>query len=343
MFKRLLLPLIVLCLFSINVSARNSDNPFAKNDTLTVGTDVAWSINKKAVIATKTADGGKGTFYHLKFNNKQLQLLMTSDAKGASPKDFKQLEIKEITIDGEQSSLFKWCLNNQERHKRFLQQGLKVKKNICVIDGNAGTFEMQLNKSTLASLQKGSIITFMLKPFRTPLELSYELSDFNDMVAALNAKAVPVAVKPAATAVAAKPKKMCRAAPPTQYKNIKSIEYDCANANAKKDAEKRISASVNKEKEKEKKLAAEKEKQRKLAEDKKKADAAAALEQEQLMQAEAAALAASQAKQAQIDSEITQKMLKVCEKYWNKGEHRCYCEKYIDHAPSSIQASSTCK
>jgi hypothetical protein len=58
---------------------------------------------------------------------------------------------------------------------------------------------------------------------------------------------------------------------------------------------------------------------------------------------EAAAIAASEIKQAQLSDEITQKMLKVCDKYWSKGEHRCYCQKYIEHAPASIQASSTCK
>ena len=100
---------------------------------------------------------------------------------------------------------------------------------------------------------------------------------------------------------------------------------------------------VNQEKERQRKLAAEKEKQRKLAEEQKQKALAAKLKEEERLQAEAAAIAASQAKQAQIDSEITQKMVGVCEKYWNKGEHRCYCQKYIDHAPAIIQASSTCE
>ena len=104
-----------------------------------------------------------------------------------------------------------------------------------------------------------------------------------------------------------------------------------------------MSKSVAAEKEKQRKLAAEKEKQRKLAEEKQQQELAAKLKQEELLQVEAAALAASQAKQAELGGEITQKMLKVCEKYWNKGEHRCYCQKYIEHAPKSIQASSTCE
>ena len=112
---------------------------------------------------------------------------------------------------------------------------------------------------------------------------------------------------------------------------------------AKLDAETWVTKLVNKEKEKEKKLAAEKEKQHKLAEEKKQKELAEKLKQDELIQVEAAAIAASQAKQAEIGGEITAKMLKVCEKYWNKGEHRCYCEKYIEHAPKSVQDSSTCQ
>ena len=67
------------------------------------------------------------------------------------------------------------------------------------------------------------------------------------------------------------------------------------------------------------------------------------MKQEELLRAEAAAIAASQAKQAKIGGEITMKMVRVCKKYWDKGEHRCYCQKYIEHAPKSIQESSTCE
>ena len=346
MFKRFYV--FVLFFLSFNVFAV-SDNPFAKSDVLTVGKDVAWTIDKKAMLATKTAKN-EGTYYHLRFDNKQLRLSITSDAAGARPKSFNQLEVKDFSIDGEQSSLFKWCLANQERHKRFLQQGLQVKKGICAIDGTAGSFIIKLNKDTLVALQKGTRLAIMLKPFRTPLELNYDISDFDDMYLALNAKPAPVAAPVAAAVpvvkappVAVKPKKKCWAGAPPQYKNIKSVGYDCDDASSKMKAETQVAKLVDQEKEKQRKLAAEKEKQRKLAEEQKKKELAAKLKEEERLQAEAAAIAASQAKQAQIDSEITQKMLGVCEKYWNKGEHRCYCQKYIEHAPASIQASSTCK
>ncbi len=342
MFKQLSASLFLLCFLGFNVSAAN--NPFAKKDVLNVGKEVSWKINKEAVLAEKTIGDDKGTFYHLTFDNKQIKLSISKDAAGASPKKFNQLEVKGVKVDGKQNPLFKWCLNNQERHNRFLQQGLNVKKDICVIDGDAGTFIMRLNKDTLLSLQNGRRLSIMLKPFRTPLVLNYDISDFKDMYLALNARPAPVVVAPVVKKTAAvKPARKCWAGAPPKYSTIKSVEYDCDDAMAKLDAENWISKLVNKEKEKENKLAAEKEKKQKLAEEKKQKELAAKLKQEELLQAEAAALAASQAKQAKINGEITAKMLKVCKKHWSQGKHRCYCQKYIEHAPASIQASSTCK
>ncbi|MFV2003648.1 MAG: hypothetical protein ACC650_00515 [Gammaproteobacteria bacterium] len=348
MSNRIFTSLFLLCIFSFNVSAKN-DNPFAKTESLDIGKDISWKADPKAKLATKTISGSKGTYYHLKFNNKQLELLVTSDAGGQKPKKFNQLEIKDVKIDGKRSSLFSWCLKNQERHSRFLQQGLKVKKDICVTDGNTGSFVMNLNKQTLTSLQKGEQLLIMLKPFRTPLELHYDLSDFQVMYTALNANTAPVAkvavpVKAATSSRATvSAKKTCSVNPPAKYKSIKSVKYVCTDAAAKQNAESKVNNLVSQEKAKEKKAAAEKEKQKKLAEEKKQQEIAAQLEQEKLLKVEAAAIAASEAKQAAIGGEIAQKMLKVCEKYWNKGEHRCYCQKYIEYAPSEIQANSSCK
>jgi len=342
MFNRFFVSFFILCLFSFNVSAVRGDNPFAKNESLNIGKDISWNINKKSLLATKTASDKKGGYYHLRFDNRQLELTISSDATGEVPKTFNQLEIKNVTIDGKQNSVFKWCLNNQDRHNRFLQQGLSVKNDVCTVNGSTGSFTMRLNKDTLKSLREGSRLSIMLKPFRTPLDLNYDISDFKDMSIALNAKPAPAAV--AATKIpAAKPVKKCWAGPPARYKNIKSVEYNCEDAAAKKDAEAWVINLVSQEKAKEQKLAAERERQHKLAEERKQKVLAEKAKQEELIAAETAAIAASQVKQAEIGSEITEKMLNVCKKYWDKGEHRCYCQKYIEYAPSSIQASSTCK
>jgi hypothetical protein len=214
------------------------------------------------------------------------------------------------------------------------------------VDGAAGAFKMLLNKETMQSLMSSNRLAIVLKPFRTPLEIKYDTSDFKDMVTAMNAKPQPAPVAAASATKkegkTAAPAKKCWAGPPAEYKSIKPVEYDCNNAAAKKDAEAWVLKLVNKEKEKQKKLAAERERKRKLAEEKRKKEEAAKLALEKQKAAEAAAIAASQAKQAEISNEITAKMVKVCEKFWSKGENRCYCQKYIDHAPPEIQANSAC-
>jgi hypothetical protein len=346
MLNRVFFSFSVLCLLCFNVSAKNSNNPFEKNEALNIGKEFSWKIDKNAVLATKSAGDEKGNYYHLQFDNKHLKLIISSDAKGVVAKKFSQLEIKDVKIDGKQSLLFKWCLNNQQRHDRFLQQDLAVKKNVCSIDGDAGSFTMSLNKDTLLSLQNAKRLSIALSPFRTPIDLNYDISDFKELILALNAKAEPVAVVVPPKQAAKKTNKKCRAEPPAKYSNIKSVDYGCGDEIAKKEAEDQLIKLVKQEQAKEQKLAAiavERVQQRKLAEEAKRKALAVKLEQEEKLQIEAAAIAASEIKQVQLGDEITQKMLKVCEKYWSKGEHRCYCQKYIEHAPKSIQASSSCE
>jgi len=351
MFNRFLTALFILCLFSLNVSAKNSDDPFAKYQMLDVGTDVHWDIDKTAVLATKSVSDDRGAYYHLRFNNKQLELIVSSDAKGLSPKKFSNLEIKTFKIDGKQAPLFAWCLNNQQRHNRFLQQGLSVKKNICEIKGDAGRFVVRLNRDTLVALQKGRQLTIVIKPFRTPIELRYDISDFEEMALALNARSKSVA-KPAlaasavgvsAQAVATSGAEKCWAKPPEKYKTIKAIEYSCVDSTAKLDAERGINNQVNQKIANDKALAAQRsadiEKQRKQAEEIARQEQAAKLKQVELD----AAVAASAAKQAEIGDDISNKMVAMCDKYWKKGEHRCYCQKYIEYAPDDIQKNSSCE
>jgi len=339
MLNRFLTVLFISCLLSQNVSAKSSDDPFAKHQMLDVGIDVHWDIDKTAMLATKSASDNRGVFYHLRFNNKQLELMVSSDAKGLSPKSFSNLEIKTFKIDGKQSPLFAWCLNNQQRHNRFLQQGLSVKRNICEIKGETGRFVINLNRDTLIALQKGRQLAVVIKPFRTPIELSYDISDFEEMTLALNARSKSSAT--AATPAAATPgAKKCWAKPPEKYKTIKAIEYSCIDATAKLDAETGINKQVDQKVADERAMAAQRsaeiEKQRKQAEE--------IARQEQVAQAELdAAIAASAAKQAEIGDDISNKMVVMCDKYWKKGEHRCYCQKYIEYAPDDIQKNSSCE
>ncbi|MCK5664269.1 MAG: hypothetical protein KAI17_12330, partial [Thiotrichaceae bacterium] len=265
MCNRFLTALLILCLFSLNVSAKNSDDPFAKNQKLEVGKDVRWDIDKTAVLATKSVSDDRGAYYHLRFNNKQLELIVSSDANGLSPKNFSNLEVKSFEIDGKQAPLFLWCLNNQNRHSRFLQQGLSVKKNICEIKGEAGRFVINLNRDTLVSLQKGHQLSVVIKPYRTPVEINYDISDFEEMTSALNTKSKPVATPGIATIpgagvsakVMATPDMKCWAKPPEQYKTINAIKYSCADTAAKLDAEMGINNQVNQKKADDRALAAQ--------------------------------------------------------------------------------------
>lgn len=354
MFNRWSAALIVLYLFSFNASAVGGDNPFAKSESLSTVRNAVWNIDKEAGQASKSI-ADNGSYYHLQFDNKQLKLVITSDSAGVKPKAFSQFEIKNVEIDGEQAPLFKWCLSNQERHSRFLQQGLTVKKGVCTIDANAGTFIMRLNSATLKSLQNGSRLLISLQPFRTTLDLKYDISDFADMYTALNAKPEPVLAKaPVVPMVAnvpavavSKPVKLCKAQAPAKYKRIKAVEYKCVDIVAKTKAEAAVDKLVaqekeklQKEKEQQLKLAVEKDKQRLLAEAKKQKELAAKTERERRVQLEAAAVIE---KQAALGQEISAKMISMCNKFWIKGEHRCYCEKYIEHAPSGIESDPSCK
>lgn len=318
----------------------SANNPFAKSESFDIGTDVHWSIDKENHVSSKSK-GSSGHYYHLYFDNKQLDLVLTEDAAGKQIKQYDQLDIKDVKIDGKRSVLFQWCLDNQESQDRYLQQGLAVKNNICVSDGSKGSFVMRLDGGTLESLKNGRELQIVLKPYRTPLVLRYELADFKQMYTELNTKIVPAAVAAPAPAKAEPvAKSMCFSKPPAKYKSIKPVEYDCADISAKKAADQKVDTLVKIQKDIE-------AKQRKHAEEKRQKELAAAeaarKQQEEKMRLEAAAIAASQANQEKIGSEITEKMVSMCEKYWNKGEHRCYCQKYIDHAPAEIQANSTCQ
>ena len=369
MFTLLYRLLIVFSLLSCNAAvAAGYDNPFAKNDRINIGKDISWKIDQQAVLATKSTSDDKGVYYHLGYDNKQITLALSDDAKGLKLKQLSQLEVINVKVDGKQAAIFKWCLNNQERHKRFLQQGLSVKNNVCVINDDGSSFIMRLNKDTLQMLQQAKRLSIMIKPFRTPLELNYDISDFADMTLALNTRiektiiAVPENKKPEKEVENRQVEnRKCWAGPPAEYKNIKSVEYDCLDEASRKDAEawvtklvvaekakrqaSRQSAQVAKKKAAEKKraVALEKERKRKLAETNKKKRLAEKALQNTALQAETAAIAASQANQLKINDNITQKMVNVCKKYWDKGEHRCYCQKYIEHAPSNIRANSSCK
>ena len=64
--------------------AMNIDDPFGKVESVAIGKDIAWDIDKDAGEASKTVEH-KGTYYHLQFDNRQIIVQMSSDAAGNQP------------------------------------------------------------------------------------------------------------------------------------------------------------------------------------------------------------------------------------------------------------------
>ena len=144
------------------------------------------------------------------------------------------------------------------------------------------------------------------------------------------------------------PTPKCKLDPPKGYPEIGSIEYAChdieemINAQAVIDAkttrifeQRRQAEAATRKREQAQRSREKSEQQRKQAE-------AARLVEQKLKQ-EQEALAASETVRAELSSEITKKMIALCEKTWAEGKHRCYCEKYIEFAPARIQSNPACK
>lgn len=332
---RFLIGLVMLTLVSYNAVA-DSTNPFAKTVAIDIGKGAGWVIKDQT--ATKTGNDS-GTYYHLFYDKRVLRLRMgtSPDDSEAAAKKYDQLAIEDVMVDGKRLPLFQWCLVNQERHSRFLQQGLSVRKGICVNDGAKGAFVMRLNTATVDSLTSGSKLTFVFSPYRTSMTLNFDISDFKVAAEKLTPKAVAKKPEPAPE------KKKCEITPPNGFAMIPAKEYACGNEEAKKNANASMAAAVNVERERKKKQAAAAEARRKKLEEENKKELAAKKAQEEKLAAEAEALATSAAQQEAIGGEISSKMIAVCKKKWEIGEHRCYCERFLEHAPAGIESDPTCK
>jgi hypothetical protein len=352
-FRFLLISLLVLV--STQLCARIDLDLFSKSLDINFGASVLWKYNDDTAVKSALDNKDAGTYYHLMFDGKSLRLMLSESSTDnpASAKHYDQFAIEDVQIDGQRLPLFQWCLSHQERHARFLQQGLTVQKNICENNGARGTFAMRMNQATLEALQSGQNLTFVIRPFRTTITLNYALSDFPEMVAILASKNTPTPLpvqagaspvtSPVVVPVAAPVNnKMCVLEPPAGFDTIQPINYHCNSQSEKARASNSMIAQVSKEREQRNKIEQEKERKRlaMIAANKKAEEER--LKREQQKKEEEAAIAASKLKQQEINAEITAKMLGVCSKMWSKGEHRCYCEKYIDQAPESIRASSSC-
>jgi hypothetical protein len=336
-------------LFTSSQVAAISPNPFDKTIVVTASHDVTWKFGEQT--ATKSVKGADGTWYHLFYDGLLLRLRLTGSSHDSqyAAKQFEDFAVLDVKVDGKRLDVFQWCLNNQEKHNRFLQQDLAVKKEVCQNLGAQGSYVMRLTKETIDALDKGNNIEFELKPFRTKVLVKFSIDDFykanNEFKKQYEAKLAasrpnteqaPVAPVVSVAAPKQKAKAKCKIGPPRGFSEVKTISYDCNDIAAKNSARASVDSEVNKIREQRNKAEAEAERKRKEAE-------AARLAREEALRKEQEALAASAAVQAELSSEIAIKMIAVCEKKWAEGEHRCYCEKYIKYAPASIKANSSCK
>ena len=354
MIKQRILAVIMVLFVCQPALILAEDNPFEKGASINIGSDNEWRYSDK----TATRSGAdSGNFYHLFYNRKQLRLRITDGAEDSesSAMKYQHFAVEDVQVDGKRLPLFQWCLVNQQKHSRFLQQGLKVKQNVCDNQGEKGAFVLRLNAATLGTLKNGQKLSFKVKPFRSSIYINFDISDFLDVVGKLSTKVKLVQKEKAPVividldevlAVEVLVAEKCKANPPKGFAKIKSIEYVCNDAAAKSKAEVSIETMVVKERKRQAKLATERENKRKAAE-KEKADKLAKelvekKASEEKLAAEQAALAATAASKEVMNADITNKMLAVCQKKWASGGHRCYCEKFLEHAPAGIESDPSC-
>ena len=342
---------LVGAFLSVSAAYAALDNPFAKAAEVNIGADIDWDIDESTI--SKTGEGDDGLYYRLALH-KDRMILQVGESRDvdAAPKAYRALAVEDISIDGKRLPLFQWCLNNQQNHNRFLQQGLEVKDGICVNRGERGEVLVKLNKQTLDKIEQGKRLRFTIRPYRKPVHINYDISDFGEAYAVHQARVAPkpVVVTPAAVAPVAKEVvvnqpatvKMCRAVAPKGFASIHAVEYVCNDISDRRRAENKIAAAVKKEKQRRQRIAAEKEKQRLAAIAAKKKAEEERRKEEEARKAEEAAIAASEQKHSQIMDELTRKMVGVCNKMWKRGKHRCYCEKYIEYAPAGIKSDPSC-
>lgn len=345
--RNLLIAVIALFVCVPNLVLAN-DNPFDKKKGIHIQADNAWLIKDK----TATRSGSdSGDFYHLFYDRKQLRLRITDGAEDSevSARKYQHLAVEDMMVDGKRLPLFQWCLGNQQKHSRFLQQGLKVKQGVCNNQGSSGAFILRLNAATLDTLKKGKTLTYKIKPFRSSMDVNFDISDFLDVVAKLSTTVRLVQKKQPADPVIALDKavaEMCKVSPPKKFSKIAPVKYACDDIAKKTEAEASVEALVVKERDRQAKLAAERERKKKAAAEAKKEAEAKKLakqkaEQERLA-AEQAALAETEASKREMNAAISNKMIAVCMKKWAVGEHRCYCEKFIEQAPAGIESDPSC-
>lgn len=333
-----ILALIISALALIGWSAiSHADiNPFKKAKSYKFKNNIAWYLKEDSAVKSGTSkDGADTLYYHLNISKDRLRLRLGKNDPSGELEDTRsmgKLAIVDVKLDGKRLDKFQWCLDNQERPDKKLDQGAVVANDACVNAGG-GDFIINLDEASRSILMSAQKIDFVVEPFGRPVNLSYTMAGFAGIMSQLDKpkpEPKPVEKKPEPKIVAAKPKpkpkpipkkvvKMCSAEPPADFAGaIKSISYPCVNTARKAKAEAAIAASVEKEKQK---MAAELERIRQEEEAKKKA-------------------LVNDKREIEWAKKQADMWIKRCSKHWSKGTSPCFCEKYLDQAPEGV--TNTC-
>lgn len=325
------LMVITTGLLCFSFAAQAAMNPFKKTKNYKFGNDVSWFFKKDAAVKSgHVKDGSDTLYYHLNITKDRLRLrLGKNDPSGEleGTRNLYKLAIIDVLMDGKRFSLFDWCLSNQQRPGKKLRLGSLVVNDACVNEGG-GDFTMVLDKAGRNQLKNAQKIEFIVAPYNRPVKLAYTMAGFAVIMSEID-KPVPVVKKVVAKVVVKatpkperRPKKVvriCVAKVPADFTSVvKAIRYRCNNQTKKMAAEKKIAGLVDQEKQK------------------------MVAELDRMRQEEAAKLQSSVNRQREIEWDKKQTVIWIrrCNKHWVNGVSPCFCEKYINQAPSGV--SNTC-
>lgn len=343
--------LFAVALFCTNslVHAAIDNKPSSQAEQIYIGADIRWTVKHDSI--SKTAEGQPGEYYRLSFDGKHLSLQVgVNNQFTSNTKQYAQLIVEDLLVDGERLPIFQWCLNHQTKHDRYLQPGLDVQNKVCEIQGERGTFAVKLDRITSTRIESAQRLSFIIRPHRTSLRVNYDISDYKQAIAIQQAQLVESAAAKVSVGTVSKPGreavqpdvkiapvqvKMCKAKASGEFSFIGAVEYVCNDSADKKRAQQKMAFAIDKEKKRKQaaQLAA-RETQQKATQQR--------LKLEQEKQAEQEAIAKSREKHQQVLNELTKKMVGVCNKMWALGKHRCYCERYIQYAPAGIESDPFC-
>ncbi len=365
LLRALIYFILVISFTSLSLSAAQIIEDTEKKTTYYIfGDDTEWelkstesgSVNDWAgANKTGSINNYKHTYYYrLNISQNQLNLKLTVKDDGSNDEhvfEADTLDILNVTVDGKQLSLFKWCLDNQQESSDRLSQSSEVKDAVCTNIGNKGEFSIRINNKIKRLLIKAKNIEIATSINNEKRNLVYSLSGFSEVMYQVDSRLAPAPVVKKIAKVKNKVNRnkevkktdnICFIRPADAYKlSISAVPYPCDNEIKKAMAQGYVSAHVEQEKQKRKKIsAAAAIKKEKLLAAERKENARKAKELKE-MESELKKVKSQKAviQERDIEWDIGQSVMWIgrCKKRWEKGFSPCFCRKYISQAPIGVK------